>query len=84
LVTGSIGGLVGGFRLESVGCFWDVETSGQADSDGGEGLSTAEMTDISTYLQAGWDFVDETDNGTDDIWFMPDDDYPHLAWEIQD
>ncbi len=59
--------------------FWDVETSGQAVSDAGEGLATTEMQDISTYLNAGWDFVGETVNGPNDIWFMPENDYPQLV-----
>ncbi|MBN2829537.1 MAG: T9SS type A sorting domain-containing protein [Candidatus Cloacimonetes bacterium] len=62
-------------------CFWDIEASGQTTSDGGIGLTTAEMRTLSTYLDAGWDFVDETDNGTDDIWdmnFMINNGYPFL------
>lgn len=39
------------------------------------------MKKISTYLNAGWDFVDETANGADDIWWMPDSDYSRLRWE---
>ena len=34
--------------------------------DGWAGLVTIEMQ--STFLEAGWDFVGETDNGTEDIW----------------
>ena len=51
--------------------FWDIGTSGQTESAGGTGLTTAEMQDIEIFLDAGWDFIDETDNGTDDTWFMP-------------
>jgi len=80
------GGLVGSFAGNPsglvVGCFWDIETSGQTESDGGQGLSTAGMKDINTYLLAGWDFLDEPDNGTDDIWIMFFDNYPRLAWEL--
>lgn len=33
----------------------------------------------------GWDFVGETENGTEDIWFMPEHGYPPmLVWETQD
>jgi len=30
-----------------------------------------------------WDFVDETANGTDDIWWILEgQDYPRLRWEL--
>ena len=61
--------------------FWDIETSGQATSDGGIGKTTEEMQMTDTFMEAGWDFVDETANGTEDIWWMPEDDYPRLWWE---
>jgi len=33
-------------------------------------------------LEAGWDFVDETANGTEDIWWILEgQDYPGLWWE---
>jgi hypothetical protein len=36
----------------------------------------------STFTNAGWDFVDETANGTDDIWWILEGlDYPRLWWE---
>jgi len=35
-----------------------------------------------TFLEAGWDFVDETNNGTEDIWWILEGkDYPWLWWE---
>jgi hypothetical protein len=79
----NVGGLVGqnyeGAVIESL---WNIETSGQTTSDGGIGKTTAEMQTASTFLDAGWDFVDETDNGTDDIWKMPPwTGYPLLAWQ---
>jgi hypothetical protein len=64
------------------GCFWDIETSGQVTSDGGKGLTTAEMQTASTFLDAGWDFTNETANGTEDIWrILEGQDYPRLWWE---
>ncbi len=78
----NVGGLVGdGWDDLISSSFWDIETSGQTESKGGTGLSTAEMQNINTYLDAGWDFVDETDNGTEDIWFMPEGQYPLLWWQ---
>ncbi|MCK4530093.1 MAG: T9SS type A sorting domain-containing protein [Candidatus Marinimicrobia bacterium] len=42
-----------------------------------------------TYLEAGWDFVVETENGTEDIWDIDtsgviNNGYPFLAWEHPD
>lgn len=90
----SISGLVGNgyppedpysFPSEIRQSFWDVENSGLTVSFGGMGLTTAEMQTPSTFLEAGWDFVGEADNGTDDIWWIPEGrDYPHLWWERLD
>ena len=34
------------------------------------------------FLEAGWDLVDETANGTEDIWWILEgQDYPRLWWE---
>jgi hypothetical protein len=79
-----VGGLVGSNQDGTVtGCFWSTQTSGQASSDGGKGKTTAEMQTASTFLDAGWDFVGETANGTEDIWAICEGvDYPHLAWEF--
>jgi len=79
-----VGGLVGkgdwGYVTES---FWDIETSNQAVSNGGTGKTTAEMQTASTFLDAGWDFDHETENGAEDIWSICDStNYPRLVWEI--
>ena len=59
-----------------------METSKQDTSDGGTGKTTEEMQMVSTFLEVGWDFVDETENGTDDIWWILEgQDYPRLWWE---
>ena len=76
------GGLIGGtYPLGSNDSFWDIDASGLSISEAGLGLTTAEMQMIGTFLDAGWDFVGESDNGTEDIWWMPEDDYPRLWWE---
>jgi len=50
--------------------------------DDSSGKTTAEMQTATTFLEAGWDFVDETDNGTDDIWWILEgQEYPKLWWE---
>jgi hypothetical protein len=61
-------------------CFWDIEASGTSNSEGGTGLTTDQMQDIQTYLDAGWDMVGERENGTADIWRMPEGGgYPELS-----
>jgi hypothetical protein len=82
-----IGGLVGYDKFvpewDILGCFWDTTTSGVDASKGGTGMTTPQMQDIAVYLAAGWDFTEETANGAEDLWTMPDDGpaYPKLAWE---
>jgi hypothetical protein len=85
-VTGNdnVGGLVG-YNFEGIitASLWDVETSGLLSSNGGIGKTTAEMQTASTFLNAGWDFIDETENGTEDIWcILEGQDYPRLWWEL--
>ena len=81
--TGYIGGLIGYYYSGTItGCFWDIETSGMASglgygsSIGITGKTTAQMQDINTFINAGWDFVGETANGTTDIWRMIPNSYP--------
>ena len=86
LVTGtsSVGGLVGykTYSGTDTGCFWDVVTSGRTSSSGGLGLSTAMLKRMQTYLLFGWDFIGETTNGTEDIWWIDEGkDYPRLWWQ---
>jgi hypothetical protein len=90
--------LVGGFAgelarwgpLTVASCFWDVDASARSDGvasmdpdpNGVTGLPTVSMKTSSPFLAAGWDFVDETANGTEDIWWVPEGkDYPRLAWK---
>lgn len=77
------GGLLGAnWGGEVNNCFWDVEVSGLTISNGGEGKTTAEMQTAITFLEARWDFLDETENGTEDIWWIDEgQDYPRLWWE---
>jgi hypothetical protein len=70
--VGLLGGLVGfdsgnypGIVLNS---FWDVQTSNKDASAGGTGLATEQMQNVNTFLNAGWDFFDETLNGNRDVW----------------
>jgi hypothetical protein len=90
--------LVGGFAGELArwgpftvaSCFWDVDASAKSDGvagmdpdpNGVTGLPTASMKTSVPFLAAGWDFVDETANGTEDIWQMHEGQgYPRLSWE---
>ena len=87
LVSGdtSGGGLVGYSDGAVTASFWDVTTSEASLSAGGTGLPTSELQTASTFLEAGWDFVDETENGTEDIWWIDEgQDYPRLWWERGD
>ncbi len=94
-----VGGLVGlnaDWNVEGIvnQSFWDTETSGltnmcgsQADEssvcDDSYGKTTAEMQTAGTFLDAGWDFSDETANGKEDIWWIIEgQDYPRLWWEL--
>ncbi len=82
--TYDVGGLVGENIRGSIDLsFWDIETSGWTTSAGGTGKTTAEMQTAKTFLDAGWDFVGETANGTADLWWIDEGkDYPRLWWEL--
>jgi len=71
-----VGGLVGGNEEGAIiaGCFWDIETSCLQTSDGGKGLTTAQMMDPEIYSLNGW--------AGDPNWVLaPGKDYPRLVWE---
>jgi hypothetical protein len=65
--------------------FWDIETSGQAASTGGAGKTTAEMKNIATFSEAGWN-IRAVDNAGERkpfyTWNIVDDvTYPFLSWQ---
>jgi len=81
----NVGGLVGlgSPSIDVLDSFWDMETSGKYTGSEGTGKRTAEMQIASTFLEAGWDFLTETGNGTDDIWWILEGKtYPRLWWEL--
>jgi len=87
-VTGNedVGGLVGLNKFDGVtsNSFWDIETSGQATSDGGIGQNTTEMQDIITFSAAGWNIVAVALNETNPayIWNIVNNvTYPFLSWQ---
>ncbi len=78
-----VGGLLGYNWGEVTDSLWDTQTSWQVTSSGGTGKTTAEMQTESTFTDAGWDFVGESTNGTEDIWWILEgQDYPRLWWEF--
>jgi len=79
-----IGGLVGVslYQPTITGCFWDTQTSGLSKSAAGTGRTTVQMKMMSTFTDAGWDFVGSDTDGTMDIWTQCEGkSYPRLAWE---
>jgi hypothetical protein len=66
-----VGGLAGDGWGGVTASFWDTETSGQTESAGGTGLGMTEMQTKSTFVDAGWDFVN--------IWGILPGDYPTLG-----
>jgi len=98
--TGSVTGYryVGGLVGDSTGVvnnsFWDVDTSGTDESDGGIGKTTAEMMNVVTFtdtqtegLDDPWDIVAVAANMTDPAytWNIVDGDtYPFLVWQSVD
>ena len=90
--TGSPGGVVGDNTSGIIsGCFWDIDIAGLyqgvgvGDPYGTFGATNYEMKSVWTFTYyAGWDFTNETANGTNDTWRMCNDyivDYPKLNWQ---
>jgi len=85
-VTGdsSLGGLVGWNDEGGVSwSFWDMETSGMTESDGGTGKTTAQMQDITTFLAVEWPIVAVLGGEIDPdyTWNIVDGQtYPFLSW----
>jgi hypothetical protein len=92
-----VGGLVGSNSCvnacgEITDSYWDIETSselnmcglqeeGASGCDPNCGKTTVEMKSQSTFV--GWDFMGETDNGTEDIWSICEKtNYPRFVWQI--
>jgi len=81
-----IGGIIGKREdtTKVINCFWNVEKSGVKHSNGGTGLTAAQMQKNAIYLRNQWDFVFEKTNGNNDIWARHDainDGYPLFAWQ---
>jgi hypothetical protein len=77
---GAVGGLVGRTRSGTVtDSYWDTQSTGQPDSEGGTGLTTSEMTgSAATNNMQGFDFTSTWETVTNP------DDYPILAFQTED
>ncbi len=70
------GGLVGAALNEGAisNCFWNIEASAQEETSGqGTGLTSLQMQDPNTFVEAGWDLAGERENGISDVWLAPED-----------
>ena len=79
--TGGLTGANGAIVLNSL---WDIEISGQKYNSGGIGLITDQMKYRPEYLESGWDFKGEIENGENNYWNISssiNDNYPFLNWE---
>jgi len=86
-VTGEadVGGLVGANYGTVSNSFWDRQTSGQSTSDGGTRKTTAQMQNIATFTDAGWNITTVANPGTHNpsyIWNIVNGvTYPFLSWQ---
>jgi hypothetical protein len=92
-VTGDsfAGGLVGSNWGAVSNSFWNMETSGMTESDGGVGKTTTEMQDIATFtdpvtegLYNPWNIAAVAAGETNDsfIWnVVTEQNYPFLSWQ---
>ncbi len=82
-----VGGLYGNNSGFNNNCFWDIQTTETIYGVGNVGIqgkTTSEMQLPSTFINAGWDFVGETANGVEEIWFIREGkEYPRFVWEDQ-
>jgi hypothetical protein len=86
----SVGGLVGyDYSGSYTKCFWDSDINPDVNGIGNGtdpnviGEPTMNMQTLSTFTDAGWDFVWESANGPNDIWAICEGvDYPKLTWQF--
>ena len=88
--TGSVvghagaGGLLGFNEGIVSNSFWDVQTSGTDESDGGTGKTTAEMRTMATFEEANWSIIAVIPGETNSeyTWNIVDGQtYPFLSWQ---
>ena len=79
---GGVGCVTGSNTGTVTNCFWDSQLCPRT-GDGAK--STAEMKDPNTFLNAGWDFIWEEENGISDIWASASsNNYMVLYWQIDE
>jgi len=79
-----VGGLVGSNWGAVSNSFWDIDTSGVTESDGGTGKTTVEMNDIVTFSEEDWNIIAVASGQTDPayIWnIVAGQAYPFLSWQ---
>ncbi|MFO7447070.1 MAG: hypothetical protein R6W90_11925, partial [Ignavibacteriaceae bacterium] len=82
MYTGGISGL--GSTVNN--CFWNKTVNPDLDNGFGTGKTTYELKTHSTYVNAGWDFLNETSNGSENYWGINEtgaehEGYPFLQWQ---
>ncbi|MGE5297179.1 MAG: GLUG motif-containing protein, partial [Solirubrobacterales bacterium] len=77
---GGFAGRVDRSDVRVVGCFWDVETSQASASAAGVGLTADQMRDARVFRDAEWDLAGDPNDGTADLWLVPQEGrHPTLA-----
>lgn len=64
------GGLIGSNTGSVESSFWEVDTSVSVFSAGGVGKYSSQMAEVQTFVDAGWDFSGDPDQGVDAVWYM--------------
>ncbi len=77
----SVGYLVGTtYYADNVtACYFVMGNTPDVSAAVGTALTTGQMKQRTSFV--GWDFWDRADDGIADVWFMPPDAYPVLAWQ---
>ncbi len=62
---GAVGGLIGFNQGSASNSYWDIEITGQTESDGGDGRNTAAMKSLGTY--SSWNIATQNDVTQDEF-----------------
>jgi len=76
-----VGGLLGNGYAPNNCYFLDPADGGGPDNNAGTPLTDAQMRRQASF--AGWDFCGTGTDGAADLWFMPANAYPVLAWQTE-
>src|SRR5699024_5264335 len=79
------GGLIGTSWRESssvTNAGWDKEISGEVNSVDGVGLTTEEMKNPQTFIDAGWEH--ELNEDGEKVWILKNGEYPRLRFDTKD